>query len=406
MQIDNPLISVIVPVYNVEQYLQCCIQSILDQTFHQIEIILVDDGSTDCSGKICDYFAKQDKRVRVIHQENGGTVLARNEGIKAAQGEYVSYVDSDDWIDADMLELMYSIIQEQNVDIVMCGYYEETGNKRKAVYHGVEAGKYDKDALRENVYPKMIVNESFFEWGIIPGFVAKLLKKKCIESFQFEEDIRIKMGDDAACIFPCLLSVQSIYIMHKCLYHYRQLLSSMVRTISDSDKERELYRIMYQYTKNKLTSLRNIYDCTEQWDNYVLFLMFQRADTLYRGFRDLDFLFPFSDVKRGETIILYGAGTYGQRLYNYIKKTNFCTITGWVDQNYRELRKLGLKVDSPDIIQKTGYEHIVIAITYAGARQGAYKDLAAKYGERKLAKINVDLIMSENSKKAFGLNEE
>lgn len=251
----------------------------------------------------------------------------------------------------------------------------------------------------------MIVNSDFFEWGIIPGVVAKLFKKENIERFQFEVDERITMGEDAACIYPCLLSCGSIYVMHECLYHYRQVLTSMVRQIGDPVLERVQYKIMYQYTKGKLIGLRNIYDCIEQWDEYVLFLMFQRADTLYKGIDKLDFLFPYPNIKRGERILLYGAGTYGQRLYHYIRKTNFCKIAGWADRNYEELRKLGLKVDSPGIIPEIEYDHIAIAITYAKARQDAYKELSSKYGKNKLAVIDIDLIMSGESKTALGLYE-
>lgn len=406
MQKDNPLISVIVPVYNEEQYLQCCIQSIQKQTFKQLEIIIVNDGSTDNSGKICDDFAAADNRIQVIHKRKGGLVLARKTGMKAASGNYIAYVDSDDWIEPDMISRLFNAVLEQDVDIAICGYYEDTGSKSKTVYHGIREGRYDKNTLMKDVYSRMIVNYDFFEWGIIPGVVAKLFKKESIERFQLEVDERITMGEDAACVYPCLLSCQSIYVMHECLYHYRQIPTSMVRQIGDPELERKQYKIMYQYTKNRLIDLCNIYDCIEQWNKYVLFLMFQRAEALYQGYYNLDFLFPFSDVKRGETIILYGAGTYGQRLYHYIKKTGFCRIIGWADQNYKELRKLGIEVDAPDIIRDAEYDHIVIAITYYKARQGAFKDLAGKYEKSKLAMIDVDLIMSESSKEAFGLREE
>lgn len=402
MQTDT-LISVIIPVYNVEKYLECCLKSILNQTFVNIEVIVVNDGSTDGSGKICDYFAKTDKRVRVIHKENGGPVSARNAGLQVALGEYISYVDSDDWAEPNMLERLYTILNEYDIDIVMCGYYEDTGNKSKSVYHGLKEGRYDKEALLKNVYPKMMINENFFEWGIIPGLVAKLFKRKVIEHYQLEEDERIKMGDDAACVYPALITARSIYIMHECLYHYRQVLTSLVRGTTSPDLERQQYKIMHRYTKDRLIMLRDICDCVEQWDKYVLFLMFQRADILYHDFDKLDFLFPFIHVKKGERIVLYGAGTYGQRLYSYLTRTEFCKVVGWADRNYSELRKLGVKTNSPDTIADLEYDHIVIAITYAGARCGAYKELAEKYGEDKLAAINEKLILSEDTKRAFGL---
>ena len=402
MQTDV-LISVIIPVYNVEKYLASCLKSVIEQTYRQIEIILVNDGSADTSGRICDDFAAQDERIKVIHKENGGPVSARNTGLRAALGKYICYIDSDDWVEPNMLEGLYQTLKEKDVDLVMCGYYEDTGNKSKPVYHGLPEGKYDREALINDIYPNMMVNEAFFEWGIIPGLVAKLFKREIIEDYQLEEDERIKMGDDAACIYPSLLTADSIYIMHECLYHYRQVLTSLVRGFTDPAAEREQYKIMYQYTRNRLMSLRNVYDCIKQWDKYVLFLMFQRADALYQDFDKRDFLFPFPEVKKGETIVLYGAGTYGQRLYKYLSETGFCKIAGWADRNYEELRKLGIKADSPDIISELEFDHIVIAITYAAARKGAYKDLAAKYGSNKVVIIDEELILSGESKKAFGL---
>lgn len=402
MQTDA-LISVIIPVYNVEKYLECCLESLVNQTYSFIEIILVDDGSIDGSSQICDKFARRDKRIRVIYKKNGGPVSARNAGLRAARGQYISYVDSDDWAEPNMLERLYETMTKEDVDIVMCGYYEDTGSKSKSVYHGLPSGKYDKETLIRNVYPNMMVNKHFFEWGIIPGLVAKLFKRKSIETCQLEEDERIKMGDDAACVYPALLLSNSIYIMPECLYHYRQVLTSLVRGTISPAEECSRYQVMYQYTREKLIKLQDIYDCKAQWDKYVLFLMFQRADVLYRNLHQLDFLFPFPTVKKGESIVLYGAGTYGQRLYKYLEKTGFCKVAGWVDRNYGELIKLGLTVSSPDIIPDLQYHHIVIAITYACARQGAYHDLTDKYGKEKVVVIDEEIILSEQSKKAFGL---
>lgn len=115
------MVSIIVPIYNVEQYISKCIESILAQTYRDFELILVDDGSTDMCGKICDEYAKQDSRVHVIHQENKGVSAARNAGISLAKGEYIMFVDSDDFITENMLEKMHDCIAESGSDIAICG---------------------------------------------------------------------------------------------------------------------------------------------------------------------------------------------------------------------------------------------------------------------------------------------
>ena len=124
------MISIIVPIYNVSAYLSACIESIQCQSFQDIEIFLVDDGSTDGCFEICEEYKQQDSRIRVIHKANGGLVSARKAGIRAASGDYIAFVDGDDWIEPDMYERMYKVITEQDVDIVMCSRYEDVGNKK------------------------------------------------------------------------------------------------------------------------------------------------------------------------------------------------------------------------------------------------------------------------------------
>lgn len=126
----QPTVSVIVPVYNVEKYLARCVDSITSQTYENLDIILVDDGSTDNSGRICGEYAKKDTRIRVIHQKNKGASAARNCGITAASGNYIGFIDSDDWIDKDMYELLVNTAIEHHADIVRCDTYHKQAKIR------------------------------------------------------------------------------------------------------------------------------------------------------------------------------------------------------------------------------------------------------------------------------------
>lgn len=123
----NDFISVIIPVYNVAAYLSICIESVLSQDYSALEIILIDDGSTDESGKICDEYARNDKRIHVIHQNNSGAAAAKNMGLKAATGKYLSFVDSDDFLEPDAYSHMVQVIQENKADVVQCSYRDEIG---------------------------------------------------------------------------------------------------------------------------------------------------------------------------------------------------------------------------------------------------------------------------------------
>ena len=404
--IVNPLISIIVPIYNIEKYLPICLDSILAQTYQYLEIILVDDGTQDRCGQICDKYAKMDSRIKVVHKENGGLVSARKAGLSVATGEYIAYVDGDDWIEPDMYERMLGNMVEQNVDIVMCGHYEDVESKRKEVYHGVKEGRYGKAELMQCIYPKMIVGEEFFEWCIFPGVWDKLFRRDCVEQFQMAVDERIVIGEDVACAYPALLYADSIYVMHECLYHYRQTTTSMVKRIQDYEKEREQFRIFYQFVDKAFQYADSNYNLKEQWKKYVLFLMIPRADSLYRGFEKLDYLFPFPGVKKGSDIVLYGAGTYGQRLYTYLQKTGFCKVVAWVDRNFEELRKSGLDVVEPAVIAEMQYDAIVIANTFEKSRRGLHNELIQKYSSEKVYLIDTELIFSRETLRAFGLENE
>lgn len=397
------MLSIIVPVYNVEKYLSQCIKSILYQTFTDIEIILVDDGSTDKSGNICDAYAAKDPRVKVIHQENKGLVNARKTGLKAASGKYIGYVDGDDWIEPNMYERMHWKMTEEQVDVVMCGRYEDTENMQKPVYHGVSEGRYDKSMLMKSVYPHMIADGSFFKWGVFPGVWDKLFKKDCLEKYQMEVDERLTMGEDAACTYPCLLNADSIYVLEECLYHYRQTPFSMVKADTVPSVLRKQFQLLYHSVLDSLRRYTNIYDLTRQWREYLLFLMTPRAETLYEGMEKLDYLFPFPHVKRGDNIILYGMGAYGQRLYKFMKRTGFCNVLLCADKNYTELRKQGVEADPPDEIEKYDYDAIVIANSFAETRAEVYRELTDRYPKEKVHAMDVELVKSGETLKAFHL---
>ena len=399
------MISVIVPIYNVKDYLIPCIESIINQIFTDLEIILVDDGSTDGCSEICDKYQEIDSRILVIHKENEGLVSARKAGLKAAHGSYIAYVDGDDWIEPIMYEHMYQELCRQDADIVMCGRYEDTGKISREVFHGIPEGRYGKEELINYVYPQMIVGDDFFEWMIFPGLWDKLFRRKCVEMFQYMVDNRITMGEDAACTYPCLLNADSIYIIHQCLYHYRQTTSSMVKKVQSNEIEQERFQILYQSVNKCFEQYAGIFDVREQWKKYVLFLMLPRADTLYKDFENLEYLFPFYQVKKGSSIILYGAGTYGQRLYQYLKKSRFCSVSAWVDRNYIQLSEMGLEVVNPLVIPQKKCNVIVIANTYKKSRTLLCQELREKYPEKRIYTIDEKCIFTQEAMRAFGLME-
>lgn len=397
------MISVIIPIYNIENYIEECVNSIINQLYRDIEIILVDDGSTDKSGQICDKYALIDYRIKVVHKKNEGLVSARKTGLQDAKGSLIAYVDGDDWIEPNMISRLYQVMIKNDVDIAMCGRFEDTGDTHRVVNHGIPEGKYDKHDLLEKVYPNMIVNGAFFEWGMFPGVWDKLWKREALYEYQMAVDERLAMGEDAACTYPALLNANSIYVLHECLYHYRQTATSMVKQNSDIELQRKKFNILYNSVNKSFEKYKNIYDLREQWLEYVLFLMVPRADVLYHGIEEMDYLFPFPEVKKGSNIILYGMGTYGQLLYRHINKTGFCNILACADRNHIELAKQGVHAISPEEIGNYDYDAIVVANSFAKVRNAIYKDLCMKYPNEKIHLMDENIIKSAESLKAFGL---
>lgn len=212
------LFSVIVPIYNVEKYLQKCVDSILSQTYTNFELILVDDGSPDNCGKICDEYARLDERVKVIHKENGGVTSARKEGLAIAKGDYIAFVDADDWIDKDYLFEFVSILANHNVDIVSCGYKIVKKNNAKPHLIKYGCGYYDRQRIEKEIFPSLIQSKDvkYFPHSLF----TNIYKKKLLENIfsTFPDDI--KVGEDLACVISCVYNCRSLYIVHKYLYLY------------------------------------------------------------------------------------------------------------------------------------------------------------------------------------------
>ncbi len=213
------LISVIVPIYNIEKYLRRCIDSVLEQSFANFELILVDDGSPDNCPAICDEYAKKDLRIKVIHKENGGLVSARQAGIKIAKGDYVFNLDGDDAICTDALESAYNIICETNADIVSfsykCSVNGECGNK---VDDLVPEGLYNKEQIEKHIFPKLLSDKNmehvfYFLWG-------KAIKRELLIKHQQNVNPAISLGEDLSCAVPCYLEAESVYMSKKAIYLY------------------------------------------------------------------------------------------------------------------------------------------------------------------------------------------
>lgn len=347
-------VSVIVPVYNAEKYLQHCVNSILGQTYKETELILVDDGSTDMSGKICDKYSKMDKRVITIHKTNGGSSNARKAGLAAAKGQYIGFVDADDWIESDYFEKMVKAQQDTGADIVVSNHFHDIGADSKKVCSNFPAGLYPKELL----LPTLLYSGQFFEYGLQPHMVTKLFRKEILLKTQMCVDGRIIIGEDAAVVYPSVLEADTIYISDICGYHYVQRLGSMTK--KETHDETGIYRLLFEHLENAFRHANVWSVMASQMEQYKKYLLFMRQ---MQSFDDR-VLLPFGGINRKSRVVIYGAGVLGQKMYNYLSAVDGMEVVLWVDKNYMAYQKNGMNVNHPEkILSLIDYDYILIANT-------------------------------------------
>ena len=265
------MFSVIVPIYKVEKYLPQCIESILNQSYKDFELILVDDGSPDGCSSICDEYKARDNRIKVIHKKNGGLVSTRKAGLKIAQGEYICFVDGDDFVSHDMLEIYEKELCRHKVDVICTGYtsyYDE--HTMTEIYQPGSSKFYDKSELQKEIYVKMLSKEPFYSFYIIPTVWSKCFKRSIAETVYESVPNDVTLGEDVAVTYPILLEANSISILNYTGYMYRQNMNSMTHTYDNclSEKIKTLILYLKKVEKQQKWNFEN------QINEYTTFLLF------------------------------------------------------------------------------------------------------------------------------------
>lgn len=235
MSQEKALISIIIPVYKVEKYLEKCIQSVINQTYENLQIILVDDGSPDNCGKICDEYAKKDHRIEVIHKSNGGLSDARNKGLEIAKGEYIGFVDSDDYIEADMYEVLYNLLKQYNADVSICNFYTVSQGKISIKNADNGINEYNRiEILKEILLDKNIQS---YAWN-------KLYKKELFDEIKYPIE---KKYEDIGTTFYLLEKCNKVVVTGKSEYYYINRQDSIVNNVTESTITDYIELIMQRY---------------------------------------------------------------------------------------------------------------------------------------------------------------
>lgn len=266
------LISVVVPVYNAEKYLDKCVKSILGQTYGNIELILVNDGSLDNSGDICEKWAQKDERIKVYHKVNGGASSARNYGIKVANGEFVQFVDSDDFIDNDFVECLANEFDKDNeIDLVISGFVIESGDEK--IYHTPNQNSlYTAEQFNTRLFFTELI---FGHFAFLDSPINKLYRKSILSEF----DSTITISEDKAFNISCLPSVRKLSILKNNGYHYVMAQNSLSHRKYPNLHEdlQAVDDLLVDYIKT------NIKENCEDFINYTILETFLRCVRHYIG---------------------------------------------------------------------------------------------------------------------------
>lgn len=315
----NPLVSIIIPVYNSHRTLYKCVDSVLNQLFKDWELLLIDDGSTDGSGKICEEYASKDKRIKVFHKENGGVSSARNLGIDNSNGLWLTFIDSDDWVENGY---MSDLLLDQNIDFVAT-YYVAEGWK-----NWVSLPFVDRVYNLENMH--YFLDECILKL-IFP--FGKLFKKDIIDKYKLRFDKKLSYGEDTLFVYNYLRYINSARVTSQSMYHY---ICNSVGSLSKERHSWSLYSDLIDLLCNSINSLEQRFEwdgCYVRYicvrDIYKRYLNFLKEDNLLRSIRELRSVCKNNNVLESLKYSLDEDLTLKRRIFNimYINKMYlFCAI--------------------------------------------------------------------------------
>lgn len=358
---EQELVSVIVPIYNAELYLRECLDSILNQSYTNIEVILIDDGSTDKSCEICDAYARGDVRIKVIHQQNSGAAKARRIGVLEAKGKYTCFVDSDDMIAPNMIEYFVSHIG--NADLISSGVCCE--RKNKEVYYRYDSfapATYDLKEEMDYIICNMITFEEQMKDGFLPYLMNKMFRSNILKVVIKSIDENIVYAEDRDLLFRYVLESSSIVVSDEVFYFYRYNDSSIMHKSNKNIMHdlNALYLSLEEAFQNH--PLRN--NLMQQLQLFIISRIYRI--TKFMGFpiqrQSIQYIFPFTNLLENKRFVLYGAGRVGIDYYSQIRNRHEGELILWVDKQYERFAETNLGVKSVKELENVDLDCMLIAV--------------------------------------------
>lgn len=357
-------LGIVVPVYNVENYLESCVKSIIQQTYTNWKLILVNDASTDRSGAICDKYAAQDNRIEVIHlKENKGPINARYQGIKYLNTKYITFVDSDDWLDRFIYKKMMDAMLNNDVDMISArGIIRfRTENDYTKSYDLLREGLYVKDEIRSEIVPIMLWDERNERWGMDPSLCIKIFKRELLLD-KYEEVFKYQFhyAEDTAIICPYVLECEKIYVIDACGYYHRRKKRNEIASYIQAENFYSGLLDLYMYLNSCFKKYEKSEILIKQLNLFYIHSVKLRKPLFTEIEEKIKYLFPFHLVEKNSSIVLYGAGKVGRSYYNQLTQLDYCKNILWVDKNYETNKNNSVKCVEEIFAHE--YDYIVIAI--------------------------------------------
>lgn len=366
-------VSIIIPVYNGEHYLNKCIDSVLNQSYKNIEIILVDDGSIDGSGIICDEYEEKYFNIKVIHKQNGGQTSARRAGVKLSTSGWIAFLDCDDWIEKNYIENMMNANREsQDTDIVICARYIDTGKEVYIHKNGLEDGYYSRNQIQNKIIPFFIWNKWTRRDVLIHSLCNILIRKSLAEISLRGVDERLRLNEDGVALAMALKHSIGIYVISYAGYHYIMRNTSVTHNLSEC--EMETISILYESYLNVMADYINMNQIKYQVNMRLGDMLVNGILRKWKMQYNIEFSTPYNLLKKFSKIVIYGAGKFGKKYKDKLDEEGEFNIVAWIDKNYEKF-PLEWNVESIDVLNVREYDWILIAISDPYIQQSVQKEL-------------------------------
>lgn len=347
-------LSVIIPIYNVEEYLERCLNSVLSQDIQNMEIICVNDGSTDNCRNIIRRYAQRDSRIVAVEKQNGGLVSARKAGLKVSRGKYIIHIDSDDWIEQDMFRSMMTCAEKTDCDIVCTGIIRDYGNNLAYEYIHFDEGLYEGVSLNNTLKCNM-VDERFMKYNLAPHLVTKMFRANLMKEKYNSIPDETNLDEDVISTYPMLLAAQKVYVLDKCFYHYCSRETSIINSVKKEETKR--LKITYDYLKEEFGQYEHsIQNIMRQYTYLKTFAYLLSAPQEIISYND-GYFNLYGAVKPESKVIIYGTGSFCSPLKTYIEEHTKLQIVGLADA-----RGDGKNILRPQDLKDCEFDYIIISV--------------------------------------------